>query len=88
MERIHCAAIGADIIVWKVDDLFPTDIRITDRAIFHTTLLTPVTASGMVQSSLTVPATIENNGTTVRCVLYPGEVTSNTAILTVLSGEL
>ena len=79
--QFHCAAIGADIIAWKVDDLFATDIRITDRAIFHTT---PVTA----QSSLTIQATIENNGTTVQCVLYPGEVTSNTGILTVLSGEL
>ena len=62
--QFHCAAIGADIIAWKVDDLFATDIRITDRAIFHTT---PVTASGTIQSSLTVPATIENNGTTVKC---------------------
>ena len=84
--QFHCAAIGADIIAaWKVDDLFATDIRITDRAIFHTT---PVTASGTIQSSLTVPATIENNGTTVQCVLYPGEVTSSNATLTVLPGEL
>ena len=83
--QFHCAAIGADIIVWKADDLFATDIRITDRAIFHTTT---VTASGTIQSSLTVPATIENNGTTVQCILYPGEVTSSNATLTVLPGEL
>ena len=83
--QFHCAAIGAAIIVWKDDDLFATDIRITDPAIIHTTL---VTASGTILSKFTVPAMIENNGTTAQCILYPGEVTNNAAILTVLSGEL
>ena len=83
--QFHCAATGAATIAWKVDDLFSTDTRIIDRAIFHNT---PVTASGMLQSKLTVPATIENNGTTVHCVLYPGEVISNNATLTVFPGEL
>ena len=79
-----CAGNGATI-VWIVDSKFATDSEITSRGIRPSI---PVIASGTIQSNLTVPAMIENNGTTVQCVLYPGEVTSNTAILTVLSGEL
>ena len=77
--------IGSGIaIVWTVDGLIATDSSITDRGIVQNI----ETSSGTVQSTLTVPATLVNNGTTVQCVLYPGEVTSNNATLTVLPGEL
>ena len=71
-------------IGWIVDGLLATDISIIGRGIQRNT----VSSSGTVQSTLTVPATSVNNGTTVQCVLYPGEVTSNNATLTVLPGEL
>ena len=80
----HCAGSGFNIL-WKVDGFPMTDQNVLDRGITDNT----VSSSGTVQSNLTVPATLENNGTTVQCiVLYPGEVTSNTATLTVLPGEL
>ena len=46
------------------------------------------TSSGTAQSTLTVPATLVNNGTTVQCVHFPSGVTSNSATLTILPGEL
>ena len=79
----HCNGSGVTI-VWTVDGLYATDISITDRDITEHT----VSSSGTVQSTLTVPATLVNNGTTVQCAFYPGEVTSNNATLTVLHGEL
>ena len=79
----HCRGSGITII-WRVDGLYATDTSIANQGITINT----VTSSGTVQSTLTVPATSVNNGTTVQCVLYPGEVTSNNATLTVLPGEL
>ena len=81
----HCNGSGVIVHVeWIVDELSATDISITARGITRHT----VSSSGTVQSTLTVPATSVNNGTTVQCVLYPGSVTSNNATLTVLPGEL
>ena len=79
----HCNGSGA-AIAWIVDGLYSTEAPIIQRGISSALW----TSSGTVQSTLTVPATLVNNGTTVQCVLYPGEVTSNTATLTVLPGEL
>ena len=79
----HCAGSGVTVL-WMVDGLYSTDISIVDRGITQQTM----TSSGTVQSTLTVPATLVNNGTTVQCVIYPGEVTSSNATLTVLPGEL
>ena len=79
----HCTGSGI-IISWIVDELPHDDPDIVARGISDNT----VSLSGTVQSTLTVPATSVNNGTTVQCVLYPGEVTSNNATLTVLPGEL
>ena len=79
----HCNGSGV-AIVWIVDGLYSTQAPIKQRGIFAVSS----SSSGTVQSTLTVPATLVNNGTTVQCVLYPGEVTSNTATLTVLPGKL
>ena len=79
----HCNGSGVTI-VWIVDKLNGNEASVLQRGI-HSTL---VSSSGTVQSTLTVPATSVNNGTTVQCVLYPGEVISNNATLTVLPGEL
>ena len=79
----HCTGSGI-AIAWIVDGLYTIEISIIERGITSNT----VSSSGTVQSTLTVPATSVNNGTTVQCVLYPGEVISNNATLTVLPGEL
>ena len=75
----HCAGNGVGI-AWIVDGLYSTELPIMQRGISSQ-------SSGTIQSTLTVPATLVNNGTTVHCVLYPGEVTSNNATLTVLPGK-
>ena len=82
----HCAGTGV-ALVWIVDKLLDTNTNIKARGIVFDTV---TTTSGTIQSNLTVPATIENNGTTVFCKiqLFPDEVTSNNATLTVLPGEL
>ena len=81
----HCNGSGI-IIVWVVDGLHEYSASIIQRGISSVL----VSSSGTVQSTLTVPATLVNNGTTVQCVLYPDAVISNTATLTVLPipGEL
>ena len=80
----YCTGSGATVL-WIVDGLYAIEISIIERGITRNTVSS---SSGTVQSTLTVPATSVNNGTTVQCVLYPGEVTSNNATLTVLPGEL
>ena len=81
----HCNGSGITI-VWIVDGSLATDTSITDRGITQDT----VTSSGTIQSTLTVPATSVNNGTTVQCrvVSLSGFAISNNATLTVLPGEL
>ena len=83
----HCNGSGFTI-AWIVDGSLATDTIIVDRGI---TPDTPMTSSGTVQSTLTVPATLVNNGTTVQCrviSLNGGFANSNNATLTVLPGEL
>ena len=81
----HCNGSG-NIVLWIVDGLNENELSIKNLGISSTSAVS--ISSGTVQSTLTIPATSVNNGTTVQCVLYPGEVTSNNATLTVLSGEL
>ena len=83
----HCNGSGL-LIQWIADGVYvtETDPVIVDRGISSISAVS--ISSGTVQSTLTVPATSVNNGTTVQCVLYPGEVTSNNATLTVFPGEL
>ena len=82
----HCSGSGITI-VWKVDGSLATDSVIVERGINPNTLMT---SSGTVQSTLTVPATLVNNGTTVRCrlILPNGVIVSNNATLIILPGEL
>ena len=82
----HCAGSGVSII-WIVDGLLSNDQSIVDRGISDNT----VSSSGTVQSTLTVPATQENNGTTVQCVISSAliggiQVVSNSSTLTILPG--
>ena len=81
----HCTGSGI-AIVWIVDGSLATDANNTDRGITENA----VSSSGTVQSTLTVPATSVNNGTTVQCrvVSLSGFAISNNATLTVLPGEL
>ena len=86
-SQFHCGGTGV-ILTWEVDGLSHNFAVIKQRGISAAT----VTTSGTIQSNLTVPATSENNGTTVRCAI--GEtfisipVLSNYSSLTVLSGEV
>ena len=84
--QFHCAGNGVGII-WIVDGLPLTDQSIVDRGITDNT----VSSSGTVQSTLTVPATQENGGTTVQCVISSAliggvQVVSNYSTLTILPG--
>ena len=81
--QFHCSGSGITI-AWLVDGLLATDSIIMARGIIPDT---PMTSSGTVQSTLTVPATLVNNGTTVWCRLISinGLIISNNATLTVLS---
>ena len=83
--QFHCAGTGI-VIRWKVDGLVSTNPNVTSRGI---TTDDVSSSSGTVQSTLTVPATIVNNGTTVRCVVLSlsGSAFSNNSTLTVLPGE-
>ena len=85
--QFHCAGTG-NILVWVVDGLQTGNSDIVSRGITEHTIL----SSGTVQSNLTVPATSENNGTTVRCAisvsLFSTPAISNNSTLTVLPGEL
>ena len=79
----YCNGSGA-IIQWIVDGVYATHSNITARGIvIHIETL----SGNTLQSTLTVPATLENNGTTVQCIVFPSEVTSDIATLTVLPGE-
>ena len=81
--QFHCAGTG-NYLVWEVDGLQTDHSNISARGITSDT-------SGTVQSTLTVPATSENNGTTVRCAisvsLSSTRAISNYSMLTVLPGE-
>ena len=74
-------------IAWIVDGSLATDSIIVERGI----TVTSMASSGTVQSTLTVPATLVNNGTTVQCRVVSslgGFIDSNNATLIVLPGEL
>ena len=87
--QFHCAGTG-NYLVWEVDGLQPDHPDILARGITTVAL----SSSDTVQSNLTVPATSENNGTTVQCgisvSLFSTPVVSNYSTLTVLRipGEL
>ena len=82
--QFHCSGSGITI-VWTVDEILATDPMIVEQGITDTT----ITSSGTVQSTLTVPATLVNNGTTVQCsvLLLNGVTVSNNATLTILPGQ-
>ena len=83
--QFHCNGSGT-VLVWEVDGLPNNDQSIENRGITDNT----VSSSGTVQSTLTVPATTENNGTTVRCFigssLFSLTIVGNSSTLTVLPG--
>ena len=83
----HCTGSGI-VIQWVADGVYVTDTNpvIVDRGITASSAV----SSGTVQSTLTVPATSVNNGTTVQCIVLSlsGSVTSSNATLTVLPGKL
>ena len=83
----HCNGSGITI-AWIVDGSLATDSAIVDQGITQHIIASSADA---VQSTLTVPATLVNNGTTVQCIvvsLLGGLNYSNNATLIVLPGEL
>ena len=85
--QFHCAGTG-NYLVWEVDGLQTEHSNISSRGITTSTM----SSSGTVQSTLTVPATSVNNGTTVQCGVslsaFGTPAISNYCTLTVLPGEL
>ena len=85
--QFHCAGTG-NYLVWIVDGLSLNHVNISSRGITASTM----SSSGTVQSTLTVPATSVNNGTTVQCgvslLAFSTPAISNYCTLTVLPGEL
>ena len=81
----HCDGSGT-VQIWKVDGLPHNDQNIVNRGITDNTTSS---SSGTVQSTLTVPATSVNNGTTVQCFigssLFSLSVVGNYSTLTILS---
>ena len=82
----HCNGSGT-VLAWEVDGLPVNHQNIVDREITEHTV---VSSSGTIQSTLTLPATSENDGTTVRCFigqsLFSLALIGNSSILTVLPG--
>ena len=81
---LYCNGSGV-IVKWIVDGVYATHSNITAQGI---AIHIETFFGNTIQSSLTLSATLENNGTTVQCVLFPGEVTSDNATLTVLPGKI
>ena len=85
----HCNGSGI-AVQWVADGEYVTDTDpvFVNRGITASSSVS--SSSGTVQSTLTVPATSENDGTTVQCIVLSllGSVTSNNATLTVLPGKL
>ena len=83
--QFHCIGSG-NVLAWEVDGLPNNDQSVVDREITEHT----ISSSGTVQSTLTVPATSENDGTTVRCFigssLFSLTLVGNSSTLTVLPG--
>ena len=84
--QFHCNGSGT-VLAWEVDGLPLNHQNIVDREITEHTV---VSSSGTVQSTLTVPATSANDGTTVRCFIGPSlfslTLIGNSSTLTVLPG--
>ena len=85
--QFHCNGSGT-VLAWEVDGLPLNHQNIVDREITEHTV---VSSSGTVQSTLTVPATSENDGTTVRCFIGPSLfslalIGNSSSTLTVLPG--
>ena len=84
--QFHCNGNGT-VLAWEVDGLPLNHPNIVDREITEHTV---VSSSGTVHSTLTVPATSENDGTTVRCFIGPSlfslTLVGNSSTLTVLPG--
>ena len=74
--QFHCAGTG-NHLVWDVDGPPLNHPDIMGHGITFVTQ----SSSGTVQSNLTVPATSENNGTTVRCAIGVSQL-SFTAVTT------
>ena len=85
--QFYCAGTG-NYLLWEVDGLQIGNSIIVHRGITEHT----IPSSGTVQSTLTVPSTSVNNGTTVRCGIKKSltgslVVISNYSTLTVLPGD-
>ena len=77
--QFHCAGNGS-FLSWLVDGVPPTDPDIMQHY-----------AAGFIQSNITIPATLENNDTSVQCFISSISslpVSSETATMTVLPGMI
>ena len=66
--QFHCIANGTFELTWLVDGLLYTLKRIQSRGIVGTVISVE---SNTIHSMLTVPATLQNNRTSIQCVVRP-----------------
>lgn len=79
----HCSGTGYDDS-WFVDGLPSISVNLTGRGLLSDS---SVSSDGIVQSSLTVPATQVNNGSRIKCVIHNTSTSeSSVATLTILPG--
>ena len=82
--QFRCAGMGF-AITWLVDGIPNYLSKITNRGVFDDTNVD----AGFIQSNLTVPATSENNGSSIQCGVTSTNLStfSDTAYLRVLPGK-
>ena len=78
--EFYCAGTGSDLY-WLVDGEYHYYSSVMMRGI----VANVETSMSGVQSNLTVPATLENNGTLIQCVI--SSASSDTVTITVLPGN-
>ena len=81
----YCNGSGA-VLAWLMDGIQVDQQSIRDQGVTEDTV---VSSSGTVQSTLTVPATVENNGTVIQCLIGPSSLSLSVignSTLTVLPG--
>ena len=85
IAHFHCAGTG-EFLVWRVDGSLHYCQNVVVRGIFAHVVPFP----SSFESTLTVPATSENNGITVQCIIQSAllKIHSSCCTLTVLPGKL
>ena len=60
----HCSVTNANALLWRVDTIVLPNSRITERNITGPT----TTGENNFQSQITIPATLENDNSSIQCI--------------------